>query len=257
MFLNFFSVYCAYIAGLMKNNRTMKIKEISADERPREKMLAKGAGAMSNAELLAILIGSGTQKENVIEVANRLLAANGGKLSMIAGMDAARMKEISGIGSVRYTAIAAAFELGKRCCLEDPGIEKVPLTDASTVFKMMRPRMSGLGHEEFWVILLNRANYIIHKEMISLGGLSSTVVDPKLVVRMALDKRASGLIMVHNHPSGNPRPGSNDIVETERMKKAANTFDIALLDHIIICDDCYFSFADDKVTMAERKNLLV
>lgn len=236
----------------------MKIKEICVDERPREKMLAKGADAMSNAELLAILIGSGTQKENVLEVANRLLAEGKGKLSMIADMDARRMKEIGGIGSVRYAAIAAAaFELGKRCCLEDPGIEKVPLTDAEIVYRMMLPRLKGLDHEEFWVILLNRANYIIHKEMISLGGISSTVVDSKLVVRMALDKRASGLIMVHNHPSGNPRPGHNDLTETERMKKAANTFDIALLDHIIICDDCYFSFADDKVTVAERKNLLL
>ena len=228
------------------------MKDLCVDERPREKMLAKGAGAMSNAELLAILIGSGTQKENVIEVANRLLAVNEGKLSMIADMDAGRMKEIGGIGSVRYTTIAAAFELGKRCCLEDPGIEKVPLTDADIVFKMMIPRLKGLDHEEFWIIFLNRANYIIHKEMISLGGLSSTVVDPKLVVKRALDKRASGLIMVHNHPSGNPRPGQSDLKETERMKKAANTFDIALLDHIIICDDCYFSFAADRVTIAER-----
>ena len=207
---------------------------------------------MSNAELLAILIGSGTQKENVLEVANKLLAANEGKLSRIAEMDATRMKEIGGIGSVRYASIAAAFELGKRCCLEDPGIDKVPLTDAGAVFKMMIPRLKGLSHEEFWIILLNRANYIIHKEMISLGGLSATIVDPKLVVRKALDKRASGLIMVHNHPSGNPRPGQSDLTETERMKKAANTFDIALLDHIIICDDSYFSFADDKVTIVER-----
>lgn len=230
----------------------MKLKDLCVDERPREKMLAKGAGAMSNAELLAILIGSGTQRENVLEVANRLLAANDGKLSSIAGMDAARMKEIGGIGSVRYASIAAAFELGKRCCLEDPGIERIPLTDAEAVYRMMLPRLKGLDHEEFWIILLNRANYIIHKEMISLGGLSSTVVDPKLVVRKALDKRASAIIMVHNHPSGNPRPGQCDLTETERIKKAANTFDIALLDHIIICDDRYFSFADDKVEIAGK-----
>ncbi len=125
----------------------MKIKEICVDERPREKMLAKGADAMSNAELLAILIGSGTQKENVLEVANRLLAEGKGKLSMIADMDARRMKEIGGIGSVRYAAIAAAFELGKRCCLEDPGIEKVPLTDAEIVYRMMLPRLRGYQKE--------------------------------------------------------------------------------------------------------------
>lgn len=151
----------------------MKMKDLCVEERPREKMLSKGADAMSNAELLAILIGSGTQKENVLEVANRLLAANEGKLSMIAGMDASRMKEIGGIGSVRYASIVAAFELGKRCCLEDPGIEKVPLTDPGTVFRMMLPRLRGADHEEFWIIFLNRANYVIHKEMISLGGLTS------------------------------------------------------------------------------------
>lgn len=210
---------------------------------------------MSDAELLAILIGSGTQKENVLEVANRLLAANEGKLSMVAAMDAGQMKGISGIGSVRYASIAAAFELGKRCCLEDPGIEKIPVTDASAVFRMMRPYLTGLDHEEFWAIFLNRANYVIHKEMISLGGSSATVVDSKLVVRKALEKRASAMIMVHNHPSGNPRPGQCDLTETERMKKAANTFDIALLDHIIICDDCFFSFADDRVETVGRQVL--
>ena len=229
----------------------MKMKDLCVDERPREKMLSKGPGAMSNAELLAILIGSGTQKENVLEVANKLLAANEGKLSMIAGMDAGQMKGIGGIGSVRYAAIAAAFELGKRRCLEDPGIRKVPLTDAASVFRLMRPILTGLDHEEFWIILLNRANYVIHKEMLSLGGTSATVVDPKLVVKKALDKGASAMIMVHNHPSGNPRPGQCDLTETERIKKAANTFDIALLDHIIICNDCFFSFADDRVTLAD------
>lgn len=233
----------------------MKMKDLCADERPREKMLSKGAGAMSNAELLAILIGSGTQKQNVLEVANRLLAANDGKLSMVAGMDQGQMKEIGGIGSVRYAAIAAAFELGKRRCLEDPQIEKIPLNDAASVFRMMRPYLTGLDHEEFWTIFLNRANYVIHKEMISLGGSSSTVVDSKLVVRKALDKRASAMIMVHNHPSGNPRPGQCDLTETERMKKAANVFDIALLDHIIICDDCYFSFADDRVVTADKPDV--
>ncbi len=233
----------------------MKMKDLCADERPREKMLSKGAGAMSNAELLAILIGSGTQKQNVLEVANRLLAANDGKLSMVAGMDQGQMKEIGGIGSVRYAAIAAAFELGKRRCLEDPQIEKIPLNDAASVFRMMRPYLTGLDHEEFWTIFLNRANYVIHKEMISLGGSSSTVVDSKLVVRKALDKRASAMIMVHNHPSGNPRPGQCDLTETERMKKAANVFDIALLDHIIICDDCYFSFADDRIETADKPDV--
>ena len=228
----------------------MRIKELCADERPREKMLAKGAGALSNAELLAILIGSGTRKENVLEVANRLLSAGDGRLSRISGMDPTELMAMGGIGKVRFTSIAAAFEVGRRCCLEDPGIEKVPLCDPGMVFKMMLPKLRGLEHEEFWVIFLNRANYVIHKEMISMGGLSATVVDTKLVVKKALDKHASGIVMVHNHPSGNPMPGNEDIDQTAAMKKAASTFDISLMDHIIICDDRFFSFADEKVYMA-------
>ncbi|MBR5660850.1 MAG: DNA repair protein RadC [Bacteroidales bacterium] len=232
----------------------MRIKDLCVDERPREKMLSKGAGAMSNAELLAILIGSGTRKENVLEVANRLLSSAGGNLSRIADMDRTEVMAMDGIGKGRYTSIAAAFELGRRCCLEDPGLEKVPLCDPAMVYKMMLPRMKGLDHEEFWIIYLTRANYVIHKEMLSLGGMSATVVDPRLVVRKALDKRACGIIMVHNHPSGNPMPGMEDLSQTAAMKKAASTFDISVTDHVIICDDRYYSFADDRVYVS--KNLL-
>ena len=211
----------------------MRIKELCADERPREKMFSKGAEALSNAELLAILIGSGTKKDNVLVVANKLLSHE------VMSMD--------GIGSGRCAAITAAFELGRRCCLEDPGLEKVPICDPAMVYKLMIPRMKGLDHEEFWVIFLTRANYVIQKEMISMGGLSATVVDPRTVVRKALEKRASGIVMVHNHPSGNPMPGKDDLEQTGAMRKAAGTFNISLLDHIIICDDRYFSFSNEKV----------
>ncbi len=232
----------------------MRIKDLCVDERPREKMLSKGAGAMSNAELLAILIGSGTRKENVLEVANRLLSSADGNLSRIADMDKTKVMAMDGIGKGRYASIAAAFELGRRCCLEDPGLEKVPLCDPAMVYKMMLPRLKGLDHEELWIIYLTRANYVIHKEMLSMGGLSATVVDPRLVVKKALDKRACGIIMVHNHPSGNPMPGMEDLAQTVAMKKAASTFDISMTDHVIICDDRYYSFADDKVYVS--KNLL-
>ncbi|MBP3270513.1 MAG: DNA repair protein RadC [Bacteroidales bacterium] len=225
----------------------MRIKELCVEERPREKMLSKGTDAMSDAELLAILIGSGTKKENVLEVANRLLAAADGKLSRLAGMDKHEITSLDGIGEGRYASIAAAFELGKRGCLKDPGLEKMPVCDPAIVYRMMIPRMRGLDHEEFWVLFLTRANYLIQKEMISMGGLSATVVDPRLVVRKALEKRASGILMVHNHPSGNPMPGKDDIEETAAMKRAAGTFSISLLDHIIICDDRFFSFSNDRV----------
>jgi len=213
-------------------------------------MFSKGPQALSNAELLAILIGSGTKRDNVLVVANKLLSAAQGRLSGIASMDSHEIMSMDGIGSGRYASIAAAFELGRRCCLEDPGLEKIPLCDPGMVFKIMISHMKGLDHEEFWVLFLTRANYLIHKEMISLGGLSATVVDPRLVVKKALDKRACGIIMVHNHPSGNPLPGKEDLDQTAGMKNAAGTFDIALLDHIIICDDRYFSFADDRIYLA-------
>lgn len=229
----------------------MKIKELCADERPREKMFSKGAGAMSNAELLAILIGSGTKNQNVLEVANRLLATVEGDLSRIAAMDPSEVMAMDGIGRVRYTSIAAALELGKRCCLEARGIEKVPVCSPRTAYRLMIPVMKGLKHEEFWLILLNRANYVLRKEMVSRGGLSSTVVDSKLIVKRALDTHATGVILVHNHPSGNPRPGREDLVQTKDIKKALGTFDISLVDHIIVCDDSLFSFADEEVYSAE------
>ncbi len=230
----------------------MKIKEICAEERPREKMLAKGAEAMSNSELLAILIGSGTRKENVLEVANRLLSKTEGRLKEIARMNPEQMKSLNGIGSNKYAAIVAAFELGKRCWLEDAGISKISITDAGMVYRVMIPYLKGLGHEEFWVVFLNKANYVIHKEMMSLGGTDCTIIDTKLVIKRALDFNACGIIMVHNHPSGNPRPGHSDITQTELMKKAAVTFGISLLDHIIICDDSYFSFSEERVAMADN-----
>ena len=228
----------------------MRIKELCADERPREKMLSKGPAALSDAELLAILIGSGTKKENVLEVANRLLSAAGGRLSQLSGLDPTEVMAMDGIGPGRYTSIASAFELGKRCFLEDPVVVRSPLSDPAIVFRLMRPRLKGLDHEEFWVLFLTSANYLIHKEMFSLGGLSSTVVDPRLVVRKALEKRACGIILVHNHPSGNPMPGDEDIKRTVALKKAADTFDISLIDHIIVCDDRFFSFADDRTYLA-------
>ena len=229
----------------------MKIKELCADERPREKMFSKGAGAMSNAELLAILIGSGTKNQNVLEVANRLLATVEGDLSRIAAMDPSEVMAMDGIGRVRYTSIAAALELGTRCCLEARGREKVPVCSPRTAYRLMIPVMKGLKHEEFWLILLNRANYVLRKEMVSRGGLSSTVVDSKLIVKRALDTHATGVILVHNHPSGNPRPGREDLVQTKGIKKALGTFDISLVDHIIVCDDSLFSFADEEVYSAE------
>ncbi len=210
-------------------------------------MFSRGAGAMSNAELLAILIGSGTKDENVLEVSNKLLKISGGKLSDIASMDPGQITSVNGIGKNKYAAIAAAFELGRRCALEEPGIEKNSITNAGMVYRIMIPHMKGLDHEECWVLLLNRANYVIHKEMIGLGGITSTTVDTKIIMKKALDKKACGIILVHNHPSSNPRPGKMDMEVTSSLKKASQTFDISLIDHVIVSDDSYYSFAEDRV----------
>ena len=202
---------------------------------------------MSNAELLAILIGSGTKDENVLEVSNKLLKISGGKLSDIASMDPGQITSVNGIGKNKYAVIAAAFELGRRCALEEPGIEKNSITNAGMVYRIMIPHMKGLDHEECWVLLLNRANYVIHKEMIGLGGITSTTVDTKIIMKKALDKKACGIILVHNHPSSNPRPGKMDMEVTSSLKKASQTFDISLIDHVIVSDDSYYSFAEDRV----------
>ena len=199
-------------------------------------MFSKGAGAMSNAELLAILIGSGTKDENVLEVSNKLLKISGGKLSDIASMDPGQITSVNGIGKNKYAAI-----------LEEPGIEKNSITSAGMVYRIMIPHMKGLDHEECWILLLNRANYVIHKEMIGLGGITSTTVDTKIIMKKALDKKACGIILVHNHPSSNPRPGKMDMEVTSSLKKASQTFDISLIDHVIVSDDSYYSFAEDRV----------
>lgn len=228
----------------------MKIRELCEDERPREKMLSKGPGSMSNAELLAILLGTGTQKENALEVANRLLARCDGNLDAVAGMGRLEMMETDGIGPVKYASIAAAMELGRRSlCTKKGG--KVRIDGAKKVWEIVRSRLSGLAHEELWIMYLDSANHMTGLQMVSKGGSRATVIDPKIIVKEALDRRARGIIMIHNHPSGNPRPGERDITETDNMKKAVNTFDIDLLDHVIVCDGSFFSFADDRVTVPE------
>lgn len=224
----------------------MKLKELGQDERPREKMLEKGAFSLSNAELLAILLRTGTGNMNVVEVARELLKMADGKLNGIMGMPVEKICEVKGIGSSKAITVAAAFELGRRCALESAIDRKVSITSPKNVYTIMAPHVRGLDHEECWGLFLNRANYLIGKEVFSTGGLDSTVIDAKTIVRKALEKKATSLILVHNHPSGNPLPGTNDIRETRNLKKALETCGISLTDHVIISDKCYYSFADEQ-----------
>ena len=228
--------------------KNMKLKELCKDEMPREKMSEKGAQSLSNAELLAILLRTGTEKMNVIEVARELLRSAGGKLNNIMTMSPQRMCTTEGIGMSKAVTVAAAFELGRRCALEPIVENKNSITNPKDVYRLMLPEMRGIDHEECWGLFLNRANYIIGKECLSKGGLDSTVLDVKTIVRKALETKATAVIIVHNHPSGNPLPGTNDIKETGRLKKGLETCGIDLTDHVIIAEDSFYSFADEQST---------
>lgn len=224
----------------------MKLKELCADERPREKMLLKGASSLSNAELLAILIRTGTGRKNVLDVSHELLSSAGGKLNGIMKMSVESLCDINGIGPGKAVTVAAAFELGKRCTQEPIVERKVSVTGPEDVFRMMLPQMRGLDHEECWGLFLNRANYVTGKECLSRGGMDSTIMDVKTIARKALEKRASSMILVHNHPSGSPMPGTADINATGALKKALDTCGITLTDHVIVAEDSYYSFADEE-----------
>ena len=225
----------------------MRLKELCLDDRPREKMVEKGPAALSNAELLAIMIRTGTGKMNVVEVARALLHSAEGRLNTIADMSLDKLCSISGIGPGKAVTIAAAFELGRRSAAELIIAERISVSSPKVVFRMMLPLLRGLDHEECWVIFLNRANYVLGKERMSVGGLESTVVDVKSILRRALEKKASGVILVHNHPSGSAMPGQADIRQTGLLKKALQTCEIQLLDHVIVAEDSWYSFADEQL----------
>lgn len=231
------------------NYIAMKLKELNSEDRPRERLVSKGAEALSNAELLAILLRTGFGAKNVIELSYELLS-KAGDLVGLSMMSIDSMMSIPGIGQDKATTIAAAFELGRRFSAESGKGIRTSITSSRQIYDIMIPTMKGLDHEECWIIFLNRANIIISKERLSTGGLSATVIDTNIIIRKALEKKAAGLILVHNHPSGNPHPGTADIRETEKLKKAADTFTLSLLDHIIVCNDSFYSFADETVSTA-------
>lgn len=229
----------------------MKMKDLCRDDRPREKLLDKGARTLSSAELLAILLRTGTEKMNVVEVARELLKSAGSSLHAVSTMSLERLCEISGIGPDKAATVSAAFELGRRSEAERVASDRMTISSPKDVFRLMLPDMRGLEHEEFWIVFLNRANHVIGKERMSVGGLESTTVDTKAVLRRALDRKASGVIMVHNHPSGSALPGRADITQTDLIRKALRVCDIQLLDHVVVADGGWYSFADE--TLVDEK----
>lgn len=225
----------------------MKLKDLCEDDRPREKLVAKGPSALSNAELLAIMLRTGTGKMNVVDVARELLKSAEGRLNAIAGMSMEKLCSIDGIGPGKAVTIAATFELGRRSSAEQIIHDRNAVSSPKDVFRMMLPIMRGLDHEECWAVFLNRANYVLGKERMSAGGMDSTVIDTKAVIRRALERKACGVILVHNHPSGSAMPGQADIRQTAVLKKALQACEIQLLDHVVVAEDSWYSFADEQL----------
>lgn len=225
----------------------MRLKEMCVDEMPRERMLAKGAGALSNVELLAILLRTGRDGQNVIDMARELLQSGDGSLAGIAEMSIDRLRAINGIGPSKAVTIAAAFELGRRASLKAALDSGGSISSPQKVFEIMQPLIRDLDHEECWVLFLSKANRLIGREMVSSGGLDSTVIDNRAIIRKAIDKKAAALILVHNHPSGSALPSRADITQTQALHKALKTCDLSLMDHIIISRDSYYSFADERI----------
>ena len=223
---------------------TLSIKQWAVNDRPREKLNSKGVKSLSDAELIAILLGSGTRDISAVELARQILSSADNNLTLLGRKAVSELKIIKGIGEAKAVCIVAAMELGRR--LRNSGTpDKIQVTSSRDACDYFHPLLAGLSHEEFWVIYLNRSNRIIGDYKLSQGGIVGTVIDLKLILKRALEFLASSLIICHNHPSGNLQPSENDRKITEKLKIAAGQMDIKLLDHLIVADNSYFSFADE------------
>jgi DNA repair protein RadC len=218
----------------------------SEDDKPREKMMLKGKSALSDAELVAILIGSGSRNESAVALSKRILASVNNNLSSLGKQSLAQLMEFKGIGEAKAITIAAALELGRRRKEENP-LELVKVTSSKVMYQEMYPIIGELAHEEFWVVYLNNANKIIFKAQLSKGGITGTVVDVRLVFKIALEQNAVAIVLAHNHPSGKLQASEADIQVTKRIKNAGLQLDISVLDHIIVTEHSYFSFADEGI----------
>lgn len=224
--------------------KRLTIKDWAVEDRPREKMQKKGIGSLSDAELIAILLRSGNSDETAVTVAQRLLTLAQNNLNELGKFSLHQITQIKGIGEAKAITVLAALELGRRRKVVE-AINRERVTSSHDVVEIFQPMLADLPHEEFWALLLNKANKVIDKVRVSQGGVAGTVVDVRIIVKTAVEKLASSIIIAHNHPSGNPKPSDKDIAITKKLKDAANLFDISILDHLIITDNECYSFADN------------
>jgi DNA repair protein RadC len=225
---------------------SFSIKNWSQDDQPREKLLYKGKSALSDAELVAILIGSGNRDESAVALCKRILASADNNLSALGKLSIKQLMEFKGIGEAKAITIISALELGRRRRGEE-ALEKNKITSSTSVFELMQPVIGELQHEEFWIIYMNNSNKVIQKNQLSKGGITGTLVDVRLVLKNALEVGATGLILAHNHPSGTLKPSEADKQITQKLKVASQSLDIKVLDHLIITEKAYFSFADENL----------
>ncbi|WP_173664823.1 RadC family protein [Solirubrum puertoriconensis] len=234
------------VPGSYQAPASFSIKSWAEEDRPREKLLLKGRAALSDAELMAILLGSGTAKLSAVDVAKLVLASTGNDLNQLAKLSVKELMRHKGIGEAKAITIVAALELGRRR-KETAAAERTTITCSTDIYNLVRPNLQDLPHEEFWVIMLNRANVVMRQEKISSGGVAGTVADPKMIFKHALEQLASSIILVHNHPSGNRQPSAADIALTKKLKEAGKFLDLPVLDHLIYTDRGYYSFMDEGI----------
>ncbi|MCT2560270.1 RadC family protein [Chryseobacterium herbae] len=222
----------------------MTIKFLAEDDRPREKFLLKGKNSLSDSELLAIIMGSGSRDESALELARKILASvnnNWHQLSLLSSKDLMRFK---GVGEVKAVSIIAALEIGRRRSVQEIPYRPI-ISNSSDAYLILKNHLSDLRTEEFWAVFLNQSNKVIHISKLTQGGISQSIVDVRILFKTALDHFSTGIIIAHNHPSGSLKPSKEDIVITQKIKEAGNTLSIQLLDHIIITQDTYCSFSDE------------
>ena len=224
----------------------MTIKNWADTDKPREKMIAQGKTALSNAELLAILLGSGSADESAVELSRRILASVNNSLTTLGKQSLQQLQAFKGIGQAKAITILAATEMGRRRTAETPELQP-KIEVAHNVFTLMQPLIGELHHEEFWVLYLNSTNRVIHKARLFSGGITHTTVDVRLLFKTALEQGAIALILVHNHPSGSITPSKEDIELTQRVKTAGDMLDIKLLDHVIVTEKEYLSLLDERL----------
>lgn len=223
---------------------SIKITDWAVEDRPRERLIRQGASSLSDAELLAILISSGTRDRSAVDLGRELLNSVNNNLNRLGRLAITDIKKIHGIGTARAVTIAAALELGRRRKLAEPPDYK-QIKCSGDVAEIFQPLLSDLQHEEFWILFLNRSNKVIERMRLSQGGISGTVTDVRIVMKKAIEYLASGIIVCHNHPSGNLNPSESDTKITQKIKEAGKLMDIQLLDHLIISEKDYYSFADN------------